>query len=81
MGRAVGVMALGLATCGCLSKARTPYNEVGLFGGEATPSATATMETSVTLPELKTPPRKTLNLWPLYIGDGRAHYVAWPFVK
>ena len=25
--------------------------------------------------------RKTLNLWPLYLSDGRARYVAWPLIK
>ena len=25
--------------------------------------------------------RKTLNLWPLYLSDGQARYVAWPLIK
>lgn len=25
--------------------------------------------------------RETLNLWPLYLSDGRARYVAWPLIK
>ena len=68
-----------LVMCGCLSKARTPYNEVGLFSSH-TPR-TGTGEASVALSELAAPPNKTVNLWPLYNGDGRAHYIAWPFIK
>ena len=68
-----------LVACGCLSKARTPYNEVGLFS-DRTPRS-ETDDTPMESPELAAPPNKTVNLWPLYNGDGRAHYIAWPFIK
>ncbi len=62
---------------GCLTKARTPYNEVALFSEDAP----AVQNKASDPQELATPPGKTINLWPLYIGDGRAHYFAWPLIK
>ncbi len=62
---------------GCLTKSRTPYNEVSLFSEEPTSEATTDAKSQ----ELATMQGKTINLWPFYIGNGRAHYVLWPFIK
>lgn len=56
-----------LTFCGCLQKARTPYNEVSLFGdGSAN--------------RLEAPPT-VANYWPLYLSDGHASYWLWPVIK
>ncbi len=72
----LGLLLITLLT-GCLTKARTPYNEVSLFSNDAP----AIQDKTTDPQELATPPGKTINAWPFYIGDGRAHYFAWPFIK
>lgn len=70
MRRLMGFGLMGmLALCGCLQQARTPYNEVAIFGGEGDEEE-----------ELIAPP-EVANLWPLYISDGRASYFLWPLIK
>lgn len=56
-----------VALCGCLQKARTPFNEVSIFGDDSAN-------------ELEKAPTVE-NYWPLYLSDGRASYWMWPFIK
>ena len=56
-----------LALCGCLQKARTPFNEVSIFGDDSAN-------------ELEKAPTVE-NYWPLYLSDGRASYWMWPIIK
>lgn len=70
-----GVMAVVVPMVGCLSKPRTPYNELDLF-----PDRTA-RELRPALPGEEGAYRETLNLWPLYLSDGRARYALWPLIK
>lgn len=63
----IGFAAMALALCGCLQKARTPFNEVSLFRNGSAGELEA--------------PSPVVNYWPLYLSDGRASYWLWPFVK
>lgn len=56
-----------VALCGCLQKARTPFNEVSIFGDDSAN-------------ELEKAPTVE-NYWPLYLSDGRASYWMWPIIK